>query len=1129
MSSEKQCAAASSKLIPDVYLRKELEAIARERGIPLSETKDLKKRKLCEKLGIPWITPAMARRMQAKPVVKAKPKAPKGGVLILDGRPCDVPRTKIHPNALTKNELVALAVKHLDYTRKDAKKVAKPFLCEELEKAGIKAPFGRAKPVAKPAPKPKPRPRAKPAPKPAPKPKAKPKVKPAPPRKTPPKPKTPTPPKPRTPSPKDCISRSNLKLNPHQELLVRYLQDHRGAIAAHSVGSGKTLTAVAVSQCFLDEHPEWDVIVVTPTSLQENFKKELRAYGADSDDPRYTFLTLTKFANTYARKQCSPKTLLIIDEAHNLKTDIKRAARDAAKRAKKKGKRPGKPRAQVAVECAKKVDKVLLLTATPLYNKPLDVVNLAAMVKGEDPLSKYRFEKMADEDPGGFARYFECVFSFYDKPKSADYPDVEEKDIRIIMTPEYYKKYRAVEQKNSRLFSVKDPWKFLTGVRQATNALDPCQKCEWAVDKIKEGKKTVLYSAFKTYGVKKIQSMLRGSGIKFVEVTGDMNISARQRAVDAFNGPGEPNVLFITKAGGEGLDLKNVRYVILLESGWNRPNEEQVIGRAARYKSHIDLPKSERNVTVYHLIIVKPVGAGRDADDPEEIGSADELLKQKVAEKVKANDAFGDRLRALSIERLEKCGAKLPSRKERCYTVKFGYEGSGEYRDFVFGVRSTVSDLGALKGHRKAKQREIIEEIEERLMEAEDNVTALDLEDSGELKICFRGEAPEKSRRPVQSSYGKIIADGIFPGVDKVNVQVKNDAVIIIVPQGTLGGETRSKTYRTIFNFNVKSERGCECKVNRKSIERVLGSDKAAKHGPMWLFRVHYFAPDANPKLIGVTVKNTVRSLTASEEAEIGELIMSTFCVGNDRTVIENTQTSVQVQEYPDAETRLRQYDLVVKCEESDARAEEFTTKIKINLDWGEGCETLTKKRVSDAAAVNLEDVVDNLDKTRVFWSSLSGARTGSRPTFSRVSYGYYSTWDDFYNALDRKETKATVEYVFITKGPLHHTQRNAALDKIFDRLFLRFKGQSVYRSLIGIDNPKGTREATYTYYARARCIYVPGSLQIATKGRTRGRGEELGSSSPSAVVDLRTSPEKRGVGKRMAGMAGKYQGLHLV
>jgi len=190
------------------------------------------------------------------------------------------------------------------------------------------------------------------------------------------------------------------------------------------------------------------------------------------------------------------------------------------------------------------------------------------------------------------------------------------------------------------------------------------------------------------------------------------------------------------------------------------------------------------------------LGSGRDADDPKEIGSADELLKQKVAEKVKVNDAFGDRLRALSIERLEKCGAKLPSQKERCYTVRFGYESTGPGLHYYYGVEDDVSYLGALKGHRKAKQREIIEEIEERLMEAEDNVTALDLEDSGELKICFRGEAPKKSRRP-KSPYAKIIADGIFPGVGKVDVSNRGDNILlIIVPQGTLEEEWRSKTYR---------------------------------------------------------------------------------------------------------------------------------------------------------------------------------------------------------------------------------------------------------------------------------------------------------------------------------------------
>ena len=69
------------------------------------------------------------------------------------------------------------------------------------------------------------------------------------------------------------------------------------------------------------------------------------------------------------------------------------------------------------------------------------------------------------------------------------------------------------------------------------------------------------------------------------------------------------------KAGGEGLDLKGTRYVILLEKSWNRPNEEQIIGRAVRYKSHTHLPKEEQKVDVYHLIITKPPASARDKTD----------------------------------------------------------------------------------------------------------------------------------------------------------------------------------------------------------------------------------------------------------------------------------------------------------------------------------------------------------------------------------------------------------------------------------------------------------------------------------------------------------------------------------
>jgi hypothetical protein len=58
-------------------------------------------------------------------------------------------------------------------------------------------------------------------------------------------------------------------------------------------------------------------------------------------------------------------------------------------------------------------------------------------------------------------------------------------------------------------------------------------------------------------------------------------------------------ILMITSSGAEGIDLKNIRYVHILESYWHPVRMEQVIGRAVRIKSHIDLPEKYRKVEVY--------------------------------------------------------------------------------------------------------------------------------------------------------------------------------------------------------------------------------------------------------------------------------------------------------------------------------------------------------------------------------------------------------------------------------------------------------------------------------------------------------------------------------------------------
>jgi len=58
-------------------------------------------------------------------------------------------------------------------------------------------------------------------------------------------------------------------------------------------------------------------------------------------------------------------------------------------------------------------------------------------------------------------------------------------------------------------------------------------------------------------------------------------------------------VVLISKAGSEGIDLKFIRQVHILEPWYNMNRIEQIIGRAVRNFSHKDLPFEERNVEIY--------------------------------------------------------------------------------------------------------------------------------------------------------------------------------------------------------------------------------------------------------------------------------------------------------------------------------------------------------------------------------------------------------------------------------------------------------------------------------------------------------------------------------------------------
>jgi superfamily II DNA or RNA helicase len=58
-------------------------------------------------------------------------------------------------------------------------------------------------------------------------------------------------------------------------------------------------------------------------------------------------------------------------------------------------------------------------------------------------------------------------------------------------------------------------------------------------------------------------------------------------------------VIMITQSGAEGISLKNVRQVHIVEPYWNHVRMDQVVGRAVRTCSHVALPPHERNVEVF--------------------------------------------------------------------------------------------------------------------------------------------------------------------------------------------------------------------------------------------------------------------------------------------------------------------------------------------------------------------------------------------------------------------------------------------------------------------------------------------------------------------------------------------------
>lgn len=429
-----------------------------------------------------------------------------------------------------------------------------------------------------------------------------------------------------------CIERSKLKLRPHQKKIINHFLSEKtdGLLLIHPPGTGKTLTAVAASQCFLDYFPDDKVIFIGPSSLLTNFKKELISYGVN-DFSRYRLYSYQKFLQLEEESKdlICKNNLLIIDEVHNLR-NLKLTSPTKGKRSK------------AVLQCSKLAKKRLLLSATPFVNDLTDFIPIINFIYGKTKLFKNSDAKEIKQ----LVPLLKNKIDFIDVPEESKnkYPDFEEHYIKIKMNKGYEEKYCNIIKGGEVKGDIfKNPESFYNGHRRAVNKIGRgneyfSRKTMKAI-KLIQNKKTVIFSNWLDFGLNPIKDVLDKNNISSMTFSGELSQREKKIIVDKFN-DNEFKVLIISKSGSEGIDLKEVRNVIVMDPVWNYAGILQIRGRAVRFMSHENLPRKERHVDIYYMML---------ETSRKECKSGDTVVYDIVKQKRKNSEQIDKTLEKLSI------------------------------------------------------------------------------------------------------------------------------------------------------------------------------------------------------------------------------------------------------------------------------------------------------------------------------------------------------------------------------------------------------------------------------------------------------------------------------------------------
>ena len=513
----------------------------------------------------------------------------------------------------------------------------------------------------------------------------------------------------------DRLCNEELELSTYQTVIRNFLSNdtpYNGLLLFHGLGTGKTCSAITVAEehrRFLKESGlKRFIYVLGGLNIQDNFKKqlfdptyltqngsdwtykgcvgntllrEISLLGSKKEiveriedviQKHYRFMGYRKFANYVHQKRKEltdlEHSMIIIDEVHNVKDETGR------------GFTPSKA---LDLVTKKTTVKLLLLSATPMFNDPGEIIWILNLLNRNDKRyelkesdmfkdgvlresEKHRFlnhvrgyvSYVKGENPFTFPyriypSYFykhrmtpTKAFSMFgdtsmEEMKTQVYPvalsDFQkaayEKIVSIASSktlsmgdsipflsvlnmtypkPDYMIKKDAYEYYpgSERCFDAAHLPKYSAKIAEICKQIQKAEGIVVVYSQLLEGGVIPVALALESMGIKNwSKPLLKGATQKgpysYCMLTGSPALSPHpEEAIRIVNTPENQSgdkikVVLITKAASEGVDLKNIRQIHIMDPWWNLNRVEQIIGRGIRLCSHKGLPFEKRNAQLF--------------------------------------------------------------------------------------------------------------------------------------------------------------------------------------------------------------------------------------------------------------------------------------------------------------------------------------------------------------------------------------------------------------------------------------------------------------------------------------------------------------------------------------------------